>query len=354
MAEPQIEIRDYRRSDIPFLNEIMKKVYGFTKDESYWIWWYEQNPVGRHSSKVAVSDGRVVAHAGGIPVEMSSAGEKLIANLSGDLLADPEFRVKRAFLTTFIASMNYAQEMGDAASWGFANEAGMAAVADNAKAVIRGAPVPRLDKIVNATPFIRRKLKAAPIAALLGAPANAAIRLELSMRMPRASGRMEEIATFDGRFDELWERVAPNFPRTVVRGARYLNWRYTKNPLYEYTVLAAVNGKTVDGYVILRTITEAGIKRGLIIDLLADMKDQDTWNTLLAGGIDHFIREKVDLITCWMFNHIPVYQTLKKLRFLNRPSDLHFGARIHPDKYDESFWMDSSKWYFTMGDSDIF
>ncbi|NQU07485.1 MAG: GNAT family N-acetyltransferase, partial [Candidatus Abyssubacteria bacterium] len=313
MAEPKIEIRDFRRSDIPFLNEIMKKVYGFTKDESYWIWWYEQNPLGNNSSKVAVSDGRVVAHAGGIPVELHSGGEKLVANLSGDLLADPEFRVRRAFLTTFVASMNCAQDKGDAASWGFANEAGMAAVADKAKAVIRGAPVPRLDKVVNATPFIQRKLKSGPIAALIGAPANAAIRLALSMRMPRADrqGSMEEIKAFDERFDDLWDRVAPDFPRTVVRGSKYLNWRYIKNPLYEYAIFAAVNDKTVDGYIILRTIMEAGIKRGLIIDLLADIKDQKTWNTLLARGIDYLIRERADLITCWMFDHIPVYQTLK-------------------------------------------
>jgi len=354
---PNIEIRDYQRSDIPSINEIMKKAYGFTKDESFWIWWYERNPVGTHSSKVAVADGRIVAHAGGTPVEIHTNGERFVANLSGDLLADPEFRVKRAFLWTFVASRVRAEEKGEAATWGFANKAGMAAVADQTNTIIRGVSVPRMDKVVNATPFVQRRLKSGPIAGLVAAPSNAAIRLALSMRMPRANREIviEEVTAFDERFDDLWERVAPNFPRTLVRSARFLNWRYMENPLNEYTVFAAVKGGTLIGFTILRTKMEKGVKRGLIIDLFADMRDPDTWNTLLAKGIDYLIRERVDVISCWMFSHIPVYRTLKRLHFFDRPSDLHFGAGPHHVKYgDEEFWMDSTKWYLAMGDSDVF
>ena len=74
----------------------------------------------------------------------------------------------------------------------------------------------------------------------------------------------------------------------------------------------------------------------------------------MARGIDYLIGEHVDLIACWMFKHMPYYQTLRKLRFIEWPSDLHFGARIYSAEHEPAFWMDPEKWYLSMGDSDIF
>ena len=354
--DPKIEIRKFQKSDIPVLNEMMKKNYGVTKDEKVWTWWYEENPCRRNYSHVCVVDGRVVAHAGGIPFELQNGNKRFTGNLSADLLSDPENRIKRAFMLAFLKSMTYSEEHGDWITYGFANTEGMKAVADKAKAIIRGPMVPRLDRLVNVTPFLRRKIKLSVGARLIGAPVTLLNRLMLSSATSRAFNRnsIEEVSFFDARFDELWEEVGPTLPITTVRSSEYLNWRYIKHPSHTYKVFTFVDQGRLKGYVVLRSFMEEEIRRGLIIDLVSDTKTPEVWNSLIAKGIDYLLQQKVDLLSCWMFGHMPYYQTFKKFRFAERPSDLHFGAGLYAAENLPACWMEPENWHFTMGDSDVF
>lgn len=352
----KIILRQFERDDIPALNEIMKKAYGFDRDESVWIWRFEENPFGRNYSRVAVTGERVIAHCGGIPVVFQEKGEKIPACLIGDIMADPNHREKGAFLSTFNAHEEARFRSGDQFSYGFANPDGTKALVDRTNACLCGPLAPRLDRIINTKPFIKRKLGSTIASDLVGAFANFFIRLFQSLRRPTEVeiDLIEEVNQFDDRFNELWERVSPGFPMTTDRNSQFLNWRYIEHPTHDYQIFGFVDKGELKGYIVLRLTAEEGITRGLIVDIVSVLDDPTVWNSLLIKGIDYMSRERADVITCWMFEHLPFYDALKTLSFVDRPSDLSLLVSLYENKRERSYWADSKNWYFTMGDSDIF
>jgi hypothetical protein len=354
--DDKLEIRRYERSDIPALNEIMGKVYGFTKEESFWIWKYEENPAGKCYSYVAESNGRPIAHCGGFAITLQMRGEKIMANQLGDLLSDPERRVKNAFSFACGGALNFPDPDGPMISYGFANTNSTAIIVAKTELILKGPSVPRQDRLVNLTPFIHRKLKLSALSRTIGFWANQAMKLYYAAAGVGRTNTtsIEQVEEFDARFDDLWNEVAVDYPRTSHRTSEHLTWRYIKHPTHEYKIFAFVEDDKVRGYIVLRLLPEKDITRGLIIDLISDVKRPDVWNALLVRGIDYLTREGADLISCWMFESMPFYDSLKKLRFFDRPSDLSILVYDQTGKMDLEFLNARENWYVTMGDSDIF
>ncbi len=351
-----IEIRRYQASDIPVLNEMSKKIYGFALDERFWKWKYEDNPTKRNYSHVAVVDGRIVAHCGAFGVELEHAGERIFARQLGDLMSDPDHRVKGAFSITYFTAINFPDEIWCPMCFGFANQNSTGFSKHTSERVMQGPMVPRLDRITKATPFIRRKIGGGAVSDLLGFPANLAIRSfhALVGVSKKNLALVEEVTEFGPEYDELWNRIGVEFPRTNVRSSRYLSWRYLEHPIYSYKILAYSDREGLKGYVVLRIMEDKGVRRGLIIDLISGLEDPAVWEALLLKAIKRLEGEGAELITCWMFDHMPYYETLKKLHFVNRPSDLSVQAFDRTGVLDLDALNDSKSWYVTMGDSDIF
>ncbi|MBI5114889.1 GNAT family N-acetyltransferase [Candidatus Poribacteria bacterium] len=352
--EPNIEVRKFQRSDIPTLNEMMQKIYGFSYDERLWIWKYEDNPLKKNYSYVAVANGRVIAHIGGIPIERQIRGEKLIGCQLADLISDPEHRIKGAFTLAYMANVAQCVEEG-AQHFGFAN-ANSSTYVSRSKFAAIGPMVPRFDRLVSVIPFIKRASRLPILPELVGFPIDLALGLVYSSwrRTKIERNSIEQIHHFDSRFDDLWQEVAPRFPRTNVRTSEYLNWRYVRHPVYEYKTLAFSKNGKIRGYIVLRLLTEKNIKRGLIIDLISDFESPTVWNTLLAAGIEDLTKDGAELLTCWMFEHMPYYEALRRMWFVPRPSDL--SIMIYGVEGDDNvaFLNDPKNWYASMGDSDIF
>ncbi len=354
--DDKFEIRKFERSDIPVLNEIMNKVYGFTKEEAFWIWKYEENPSGKCYSQVAEANGKPIAHCGGFGITLQMRGEKIMANQLGDLLSDPDNRVKYAFSFAYVNTINFPDPDGPLIVYGFANPNSTGIIVAKTELVGQGPSVPRQDRLVNLTPFIHRKLKLSALSKPIGFLANQAMKLYYAAAgIGKAdTGQIEEALEFDARYDELWDEIAVDYPRTSNRTSDHLTWRYIKHPTHEYKIFAFVEDGKVKGYIVLRLLSEDDITRGLIIDLISDVKRPDVWNALLVRGIEYLTREGADLISCWMFEQMLFYDSLKELRFVDRPSDLTILIYDQTGKIDLEFLNARENWYVTMGDSDIF
>jgi len=354
--EPEVQIRRFRHEDIPKLNEIMKKVHGISADESSWIWKYEDNPAKKNYSHVAVAGDRIVAHCGAIPTEVQIGGERVAGVQLADILSDKEHRVKGAFTLAYFTAANFAEEAGARIVLGFANPTGFGYATQRSAVVKSGLIVPRCDRIVNLAPFVKRFMKYSSISSVIAVPGNVLIRLLHSIGNPREVdlGKIEEVAAFDARFDELWEEIGNELPRTTVRSSSHLGWRYMRHPLRRYMSYAFVDRGKPRGFIVLRVLEEEGIRRGLIVDLIAGYKRPTVWNSLLVKAIDYFRREEVDLMTCWMFSHMPYFRSLEKLHFVDRPSNLSVLVRDFAGEYDQEYLNDERNGYVSMGESDIF
>lgn len=351
-----IELRKSRPEDIPTLDEMCRKIYGFPLDAGTWRWKFEKNVLGKNCSYVAVVDGRVIAHSGGFGAVLQHKGEKFLGNQLGDLMADPDRRTKGAFSLTVIASLDYNDEDGPHLAFGFANPNSTKVITDRKETIWGDLMVPRLDRVVRTAPFIRRKIKNGTLSALLGFPADLVLGMYRSATgaLETNMDGIEEVEKFDSRFDELWERIGAEFARTNVRSSKYLNWRYREHPHHSYDVFAYSDTVGLKGFIVVRVLAEKGLTRGLIVDLISGLEEPVVWNTLLVKGIKHLAGGGADLISCWMFDHMPYYETLKKLHFVNRPSDLTVLVYDQTNSQDLEFLHDAKSWYVSMGDGDVF
>lgn len=76
-------IRPSRREDIPQLSALFRDAFGQERDASIWEWKYFSNPHGSYGFVCDV-DGRIVAHCGGTPIEVTDRGRSYTALQSVD------------------------------------------------------------------------------------------------------------------------------------------------------------------------------------------------------------------------------------------------------------------------------
>ena len=88
---------------------------------------------------------------------------------------------------------------------------------------------------------------------------------EKEVRACRASSRVLPVEAVDARLDELWQRVSTRFGCALARDASYLNWRFVNNPLEDYRIVVAANGKSIEGYAVWKKY----FGQGQIVDTLA-------------------------------------------------------------------------------------
>ena len=93
-----------------------------------------------------------------------------------------------------------------------------------------------------ATPFVKFALGLAP------APVAGMSDIEV-----------RAVSHFSKEYDDLWVRVRGSYAAIVKRDSKYLNWRYIDRPDATYYSFGAYNGKTLEGYCILKLYQEKKI-----------------------------------------------------------------------------------------------
>ncbi|MFC1853793.1 GNAT family N-acetyltransferase [candidate division CSSED10-310 bacterium] len=161
----------------------------------------------------------------------------------------------------------------------------------------------------------------------------------------------QRIQIFDDDVDALWRDCAPDYDIAVVRNKSYLNWRYLQRPDWQYFPYGIYEQNVIKGYVVLKLYREKQRQRGHIIDIFAHRNDEQTLSQLIDGSLNFFSDRDVDEITVWMWGN-PLIETLFYQRAftkisLERPLVLR---RNLEHRYHNQI-LDSSRWYFTMGDS---
>jgi hypothetical protein len=138
----------------------------------------------------------------------------------------------------------------------------------------------------------------------------------------------------------------------VVRDRRYLNWRYVECPS-DYEIIAVEDGSAaIKGFAVLRCSWEKGMKRGKIVDFLVENGQTGAAELLVTHSLEYFVKNQVDVATCWMFDHWPVFKILQKAGFVKREAPHYLVVNSENVDLPASYFGDPSKWYITMGDSD--
>lgn len=354
--ENDIIFRKYREGDEEDLVTLCNNVYGLYTNKDYWRWKYLNNTFNLNASYVATYENRVIGMAGTLPYRLRLKEKEIVGGQLTDLLSHPQLKKKRDIFFPIMRKCIKEIETQMDIMYGFTNDKSFKVYVKRLK-YDTAFRIPRLDKIINIKPFIKRIfMKDNFIAKAAGNTINI---LSVKFSYPTFSSidkeiKIKEVYGFDERFDHLWNQLKGFFTITTIRDAKYLNWRYCLHPLYKYRILVAEKKEEILGFAILRCAEDKGLKRGYIMDFLVKHGEKKLVSTLLTKSLRFFYDEGVDLVTCWMLPHAPYYKALRRHLFFKRTSDLVTAVTSFNKDISNEFLKNPSNWHVTMGDCDSF
>ncbi len=324
-------IRPYRAGDEGAILELFKRVFGIDRSLEHWRWKFVENPAGQYIRLAQTPSGELVGQYAGLPARMTWGGKRLVLTQIIDVMVDPRFRMglKRAGLFSALANRFIGDYSGlNKVSGGF------------------GFPTPGAlrigERVAGYTPLH-------PVVCLVRDLGGGELSLPVRARLYR----IQTVERVGRGIDGLWERVRPELPVAIIRDARYLNWRYADCPDVRYTMLSASSRLTgtLAGVAILRMEVH-GKPVAALVDWLVSRRATGAALALLARCEGVARQAGMERLEAWFPPYSWSYRLLQELGF--GPSDTIYHFVVLPTSPEVSLEWAKDRWYYTMGDSDIY
>ncbi len=342
------DIDRFRPEDRRAVEALYRRVFGPDAADANrlrWDWQYRRNPntpAGGPEIWIAREGPTVIGQYATMPVRLKVRDHEINASWGMDVMVAPE-RQRQGLGEVLFRTWD--QHVG--ASLGLGLSESSYRLFKKLKWPDVG-PVPCLVKPLTRR-AVRRPSWPMPVNRLVSAVTLPFIRVIARARPLRAE--VEPIRQFDGRFTDLWDRVAPKFDVVVRRDAAYLNWKFLEPPHVRYTFAALRQDDVLSGYAVYRHLQEPRGRVTLLVDFLADPEDDLGFKTLLRW-IDREARAAdSDKIRAFAL-HGAFRRAMKQSGYFQVKSTLDFTAKVNAVEVPDSFYEDTSGWHVTLGDSD--
>jgi hypothetical protein len=330
-------VREYRPGDEEQILPMFRRSFHVDRSLARWSWEYRENPYGTLKiSEAFTEDGQLAAHYAGYPVRFhfETQGEpRLLPALQvGDTMTEPAFRHVGRGPTSLLGRTvrhYYARYCEGQVAFNYGFNTG-----NIQRFSMSFVGARRLEDLPFHVLDLERQRPAPPH--------------PLLSRL--AGWRVERIAHFDARFDELFRRVAPAYRLLVERDARYLEWRYARCPDAGYFLYAVFRRGRLAGWSVFRAKGE----RLLWGDALFDPRHPAAARQLLAGVLAAPEHAQAKTVETWITSRPAGWrEKLVEVGFESRPEPDALGFVFVPFGHDpeEDF---RAHLYYTMGDSDLF
>lgn len=312
-------------------------------------WLYRQNPDGEAVlwSIRKEETGEMVGFTVCLPRRMLVDGQEQICWNGAD------FSVHRRFRTLGIAAKlrRAAKEAVDAGRVSFLYahpNARMQIVHERVGHTPVGTMI-RYAKPLRSEPYLKRRLKSDTLSRLAAMAVDPLLGVQSRERRHRFlhSTQVVQRVAFDDRFDSLFEQACHGHRLIGVRDAKYLDWRYHQNPLYDtHAVLAEIDGRLL-GYALF--VTEGTVVH--VKDIFAG--DRAVELDLVARLIKHVREEGFHSISAGVLEGHPVVDTLLRFGFHQRPDNSHMVAYAPQQSPLADFIYSRNTWLISVGDRDL-
>lgn len=344
-----LDFRRFRRGDEQGLSRLVETVFNVNNDSVYWAWKYFKNPAGDHMVTVAVDNDEIVGVQAYLPGRLKCDSRVFISAQNTDMAVLREYRSGGTFLKMHDKAMEFGPKKRAALCYGFPNQTAYRLAPCLEYTGI--CPVVNLTKVLNPIPYVERKVGIRFPDQLVGCTKRVVAWRHKRKFVVHPNFNMVEVTRFDRRFDEFWRREETHYPIAVVRDSEYLNWRYVDCPS-SYKIFCVEKDSVIKGFIVLRCVQDRGIKRGRIVDILVGWRQETVAELLVEQSVNYFAGENVDVITTWMLEHWPVFEIFRKKGFSKRKAPHYLVVNSQSVDIPEKHFLDISKWYVTMGDSD--
>ncbi|HVR28675.1 MAG TPA: hypothetical protein VMS86_04000 [Thermoanaerobaculia bacterium] len=325
----------YRAGDEDAILRLFGASFSPRRGIEHWRWKYCDNPFGTLAISCAFSpDGDLAAHYAAYPVPFRRArrggGETLLCHQVGDTMTDRRHRAVGRGRTSLLARTArhfYARRCDGRVAFNYGFNTGN---------------IQRFSQLfVGARKVWDLELRTCRPDHLHLAP-------------PRRFRpyRVSSVGALDGAFDDLFERLAPDYCLLVERRRAYLDWRYLRCPDPGLRFLRVDAGSRLVGWGVFRRDGE----RLLWGDALIDRGHPGAASALLRHAIvaGDPLEPAAERIEGWFSRH-PAWwsELLATLGFDVAPEPQDLGMVYVPfleDPLDEL----RTRYYLTMGDGDLF
>jgi hypothetical protein len=323
MAAPRYDIRPFRPGDEDAILATFNAVFG-ENDPSFvprtraeWDWAFAHNPAGRRIW-VAESEGVIAAQCAALPYRVHVDGRETTFTQGVDSMVHPEHRkgLRRPGLyveTAYPFFREFGGLGGDLLHYGWPVE-----------------PAWRIGRtflgyeIVRTQPIHVRDLEPGPT------------------EIPR---EVERVERFGDDVVALYDRCRAGWGASVIRDARYLNWRFLERPGFRYDVFAVRDSAgALAGCAIHRRADRPFAGSGLIMDWLVPDDEPEAGELLreacLARGRADGARASLVVFPEWT----PWNARFQDWGYRVHTTDyLLIGIVQHP-RYD-TWWLRRNWWY---------
>lgn len=315
--------RGYEPGDEGRILGLFREVFHREMTPAFWRWRYLDDPFGRSVIRMAFDGDKLVGHFAAIPMRVTVRGKSYTDVFPMTAMTHPDYAGRGIFTALMDQTYHICAENGVSLVYGFCNQNSV------------GPSVRYGYRNVIKTVLWEKKLDAQP-------------------GNDTSFENVVPVATFDDRIDSLWNRVKGDYPAITVRNKEFLNWRYIRAPHTTYARFIYSDGDDIYGYMILKVYTEPGVIKAHIIDLLS-VQDEKVMRALLRKAYQYFAEKGIYDLSLWMMGNSFYANILEEEGFTSRPDATNFGVKLfdlnNPSLSDVE---DTSLWYITMGDSDVY
>jgi len=348
----EVQIKQFELSDQEALLAFLRVAYANEPrkhDPVWWKWHYLENPYTAPNDVPLwiVKDGeRVVGQAATILVELKVNEEIRRGIWILDFILFPEYRGQKLGKRLLLLAREKYPTMF---ALGFNEMSGN--VLRSLDWVAMGS-VHRYHRLLYPGNALKEIAKLAPLREL----ANLSFApVRNSMRSAPQTGRYDVrlIEEFDKTFDDLWQRVAPQWPCAVIRGSRYLRWQFRQQPGKTFSVLGLFDNEKLQGYVVLffrKPEMNGAPSKGAISDICYDARDaENIIDELLGAALRMAIEKRAGSLVTDVLDPM-VEARLKHLGFWRIKSSPEFMV-YSPNRHELMYQPDN--WFLTRADSDV-
>ncbi|MDY6934506.1 MAG: hypothetical protein SVZ03_09835 [Spirochaetota bacterium] len=163
---------------------------------------------------------------------------------------------------------------------------------------------------------------------------------------------ISEIERFADLLDKDLIGLMKPYKFAVNRTSEYLNWKFVDQPHLEYRIFLATKGENVLGYTIIRVGQKPHENNnGIILELMADLKDNKTMYYLLNHVLSIFTDAKTESsIISTSISEIE--KVIKRFGYKKRSETIPV-IYISDDIEEKKLFQDKTSWLFSYGDHDL-
>jgi GNAT superfamily N-acetyltransferase len=327
-------------------------------DENLWKWKYSHRERKAPQILMVVSKGKIVGIQPSLVNRINLQNREVYACMLADVMTHPEYRRKGIFSLLIRESMKRSLKKGIPLIYTFPNEQSFPGFIEKLK-WHHIFSLPLHVKVLNIQSLADElsNLKAVKSLSHLLAP----VQRVLFRKVPLNEKKYDILECQELNEEALssfLKKSLSDYPLSIIRDKRYLEWRYLNHPKFKYYILLAYKGKDIVGILIFRFGKFKNIKTCFICDFFVDKSFPDTGYSLLKRMEDFVIKKKINVVGCLLLNNKKESKIIKDFGFRIIPSrilgkEFYFILNFDKDLFDINYLQDYSKWFLTWGDSDV-